>query len=165
MVVDKSEQVAAIIEPTVEGLGFELVRVTFSGGKRPTLQVMAERADGGMSVEDCADLSRELSAVLDVEDPIASDYFLEVSSPGIDRPLTRPKDFDRFSGFDVRVEMQRPIDGRRRFKGRLEGLQEDRVLVRTEEGDVASLPYEAIAKAKLVLTDDLINATGPRADH
>ncbi len=160
--MDAAEKVRALIEPVVEDMGFELVRVTFGGGQRPTLQIMAERADGSMSVEDCADLSRELSALLDVEDPIASDYVLEVSSPGIDRPLTRDKDFTRWAGHILRVETASPIEGRRRFKGRLMGLDDGTVRIRLDEGEVA-LPLADIQRAKLVLTDELIAEAGRRA--
>ena len=153
----------AIIAPTVESMGFELVRVMLTGGRRPTLQVMAERADGsGMNVDDCADISRTISAVLYVEDPIAGEYTLEVSSPGIDRPLTRLKDFRSYAGFEARVDMVAPIDGRKRFNGRLIGVDDaDRVLVETEPGVRQALPFEGMARAKLVLTDELVAASAP----
>ena len=144
-----------MIEPTVAALGFELVRVTFGGSRRPTLQVMAERPDGTMSVDDCASLSRELSALLDVEDPIAGEYMLEVSSPGIDRPLTRLKDFDRWAGFQARLELDASIDGRRRFKGTLRGVEGDSVRLDVDDATLA-LPFDRIAKAKLVMTDALL---------
>ncbi|MGF1607255.1 MAG: ribosome maturation factor RimP [Rhodothalassiaceae bacterium] len=152
-----NEQIRHLIEPTVEALGFELVRVTYGGGKRATLQIMAERPDGTMTVDDCAALSREVSALLDVEDPIPSEYLLEVSSPGIDRPLTRAKDFDRWKGFHAKLELDTPIEGQRRFTGRLDGLEGDRVVIDTQEGQVRA-PLAHIHKAKLVLTDDLIKA-------
>lgn len=160
--MDAAEKVKALIEPVVEDMGYELVRVTFGGGQRPTLQIMAERPDGTMNVEDCAELSRELSALLDVEDPIPSDYILEVSSPGIDRPLTREKDFTRWSGHLLRVETSAPVDGRRRFKGRLLGLDSGMVRIRQDEGDVA-LPLADIQKARLVMTDELIAEAGRQA--
>ena len=153
----------AIVGPTVEAMGFDLVRVMVTGGRRPTLQIMAERTDGsGMNVDDCAEISRTISAVLDVEDPIAGEYTLEVSSPGIDRPLTRLKDFRRYAGFEARVDMATLIDGRKRFSGKLLGVDDaDRVLVETEPGARQALPFEGIARAKLVLTDALVAASAP----
>ncbi|MEM1315144.1 MAG: ribosome maturation factor RimP [Pseudomonadota bacterium] len=152
-------RLAEVILPTVEGMGYELVRVRFqAGGKSMSVQVMAERAsDGGMEVEDCAELSRALSAALDVEDPIEGQYNLEVSSPGIDRPLTRLKDFDRFEGWEAKLETDEMIDGRKRFKGILSGIDEDadEVLIDIEEG-VVGLKFDWLADAKLVLTDELI---------
>ena len=153
-----SSHVSELIEPTVEALGFELVRVTFGGGRKPTLQVMAERPDGSMSVDDCAKLSRELSVLLDVEDPITGEYMLEVSSPGIDRPLTRRKDFERWLGFDAKVELQFAVDGRRRFRGVMQTLDGDTLTLDTEEGTVA-LSLGDVSKAKLVMTDALLEAT------
>lgn len=150
--------VAELVAPSLEAMGYTLVRVAFSGGRRPTLQIMAERKDEvPMTVEDCAEISRAVSAVLDVADPIGGAYNLEVSSPGIDRPLTRPEDFVRFAGFEARVELQHGIDGRKRFRGRLIGFEDGRVRIKSELGEVA-VPYADIARAKLVLTDDLIAA-------
>ena len=118
--MDVTSHILAIIDPCVEAMGYEVVRVQVSGTQRRVLQVMAERSDRkAMTVDDCADLSRAISAVLDVEDPMPGEYVLEVSSPGIDRPLTRLADFERFRGFEARVELHAPVDGRRRFKGRL----------------------------------------------
>lgn len=150
------ERLHSLIEPEVSRLGFELVRLSYGGG-RPVLQVMAERPDGSMSVDDCAALSRALSDVLDAEDPIPGEYSLEVSSPGIDRPLTRPKDYTRWSGFDAKVALAVPLAGRKRFQGRLEGLVDGVVQMVTEDGPVA-LSLADIDSAKLVLTDDLIRA-------
>lgn len=155
--MDAAEKIRAIIEPTVEALGYELVRVTFGGEHRPKLQIMAERPDGTMSIDDCADLSHEVSALLDVEDPVSGEYVLEVSSPGIDRPLTRRKDFERWSGFEARVELDATQDGRRRFKGLLLGLEGDQLQMRVDGEDIA-LPYAHVVKAKLVLTDELLAA-------
>ncbi|MEL6277747.1 MAG: ribosome maturation factor RimP [Pseudomonadota bacterium] len=154
------EKIARIIEPSAEGLGYRLVRVRLMGGRRPTLQVMAERPDGGMDVDDCAELSRTVSAVLDVEDPIDGEYVLEVSSPGIDRPLTRAEDFDRYKGFEARVETHDMIEGRKRWRGTLigssgEGPSAEIVLSHEELGEVA-LRFDALADAKLILTDALI---------
>lgn len=148
-------RLAAIVRPTIEGLGFELVRIRLMGGKRAVLQIMAERPDGGIEVDDCAKISRSVSAVLDVEDPIASEYVLEVSSPGIDRPLTRLKDFERWAGYEAKLETGEPIDGRRRFKGMLQGIQDGEVLLEIPEGTIG-LNFDMISDAKLVLTDALI---------
>lgn len=149
-------RLAEIVGPTVEGMGYELVRLRYMGGtKSATLQIMAEKPDGTMEVEDCAILSRAVSAVLDVEDPIERQYALEVSSPGIDRPLTRLKDFERFEGWECKLETSEMIDGRKRFKGELEGVEDDEVLIKIAEG-IIGLKFDWIADAKLVLTDALI---------
>ncbi len=148
-------RLAGIVAPTVEGLGFELVRLRLMGGRRAVLQIMAERPDGGIEVDDCARISRAVSAVLDVEDPISGEYTLEVSSPGIDRPLTRLKDFERWEGYEARIETEEAIDGRRRFKGELTGVQDGEVLIEIPEGTIG-LAFEMIADAKLVLTDALV---------
>ena len=125
------------------------------GGRRATLQIMAERPEGGIEIEDCAKISRAVSAVLDVEDPISDEYTLEVSSPGIDRPLTRLKDFERAAGHEARIETVEMIEGRKRFKGTLEGVENDEVLLAISEGTVG-FDLDMIADAKLVLTDALI---------
>lgn len=151
-------RLAEIVRPSVEGMGFELVRLRLMGSKRPTLQVMAERPDGTMEVEDCAELSRQLSAVLDVEDPIEGEYTLEVSSPGIDRPLTRLSDFDRWEGYVAKLETAEPIEGRRRFKGVLAGVEGTEVLIDIDEG-VIGLEFDWLSDAKLVLTDELMEAS------
>ena len=157
--MDGTERVQRIIAPTISAMGYEVVRVQLSGGRRPVLQVMAERTDGApMTVDDCADISRTVSALLDVEDPIAGAYHLEVSSPGIDRPLTRLKDFERFAGHEARIETRALIDGRRRFKGVLRGVAGEVVRMETEDGAVTELPFAGILRAKLVLTDALIAA-------
>jgi ribosome maturation factor RimP len=148
--------IARLVEPSLEAMGYRLVRVVITSGRRATLQVMAERLDGlPMTVDDCAQISRSVSPLLDVADPIAGAYTLEVSSPGIDRPLVRTEDYDRFSGFEARIELVRPVDGRKRFRGRLLGTSGDAVRLATETGETL-LPLEAVARAKLVLTDDLI---------
>jgi ribosome maturation factor RimP len=153
-------RIAAIVEPVTEELGFLLVRIKLSAMNGQTLQVMAERPDGTMSVEDCETLSRAISPVLDVEDPIAGAYHLEVSSPGIDRPLVRRSDFERWSGYKAKLEMRTLIDGRRRFKGRIVGIKDKAVTLGgavSEAGaDEASLPLDEIAEARLVLDDALI---------
>lgn len=148
-------RIADIIQPSVEGLGFSLVRVRLMSGRVSTLQIMAERPDGSMEVDDCADLSRHLSAVLDVADPIAGEYTLEVSSPGIDRPLTRLEDFERWAGWIARLETDELIDGRKRFKGQLRGVEDGEVLIDIPEGTVG-LKFEWLSDAKLVMTDELI---------
>ncbi|HEY4166033.1 MAG TPA: ribosome maturation factor RimP [Reyranella sp.] len=146
-----------IVSPTIVGMGYELVRVAMSRGGG-TLQIMIEPADGRpMDVEDCATLSRALSAVLDVDDPIPTAYTLEVSSPGIDRPLTREKDYVRWAGHVVRMETTQPIEGRRRFKGTLLGLENGTVRMKLEDGTEADVPLAQITRAKLELTDALLD--------
>jgi ribosome maturation factor RimP len=127
-------RLADIITPVIEGLGFELVRIRLMGGATRTLQIMADKPEGGIEVDDCGEISTAVSAVLDVEDPIEENYVLEVSSPGIDRPLTRLKDFEMWKGWEARVETTELIDGRRRFKGTLAGTEGDEVLIEIEEG-------------------------------
>jgi ribosome maturation factor RimP len=144
-----------IIAAAVEAAGYRLVRLRLMGGKVKTLQVMAERADGTMNVEDCAALSRALSEFIEREDPIEGDFELEVSSPGIDRPLTRLTDFARWSGHEAKLELVAPIDGRKRFRGTLLGLDGNDVTVEAQ-GLRLKVPFRAIAEAKLVLTDKLI---------
>lgn len=171
--MDHAGRIAQIVTPTLEAMGYELVRAQLSGGNRPILQIMAERADRvAMTVEDCAAISRAVSALLDVEDPVEGAYSLEVSSPGIDRPLTRLDDFDRFAGFEARIETAAPLPddsgapGRRRIQGRLQGVAEERVRLvlpaaaKGEEPVEVAVPFAQIARAKLVLTDDLIAAAG-----
>lgn len=148
-------RLAEIITPAIEGLGFELVRVRLMGGKTNTLQIMADRPEGGIVVDDCAKISTAVSAVLDVEDPITENYVLEVSSPGIDRPLTRLKDFDMWADYEARIETTELIEGRRRFKGFLRGIEGTEVLIEIEEGTIG-LQFEWLSDAKLILTDDLI---------
>ena len=148
-------RIAAIVEPILVDMGFELVRLRLMSGKTRTLQIMAERPDGGIEVEDCARISTEVSANLDVEDPIEDGYTLEVSSPGIDRPLTRLKDFETWEGYEAKLETADLIDGRRRFKGELRGVEDGEVLIEIEEG-VVGLKFDWLSDAKLVLTDDLI---------
>jgi ribosome maturation factor RimP len=152
-------RLAEIVTPVIEDLGFELVRIRLMGGKTKTLQIMAERPDGGIEVDDCAKISTAVSATLDVEDPIEDAYTLEVSSPGIDRPLTRLKDFETWAGHEARLETTELIDGRRRFKGVLQGIEGDEVLVEIEdqgEPVTIGLKFDWLSDAKLVLTDELI---------
>jgi len=155
--------VARDIEPEVKSLGFELVRVAMIGGASdPTLQVMAERPDTGqLDLADCEALSRRLSEWLDASDPIEGSYRLEVSSPGIDRPLTRLKDFVDWAGHEARITLKEPRDGRKQFSGTLEGVDADRVKLTDKVGEHHALPFSDIASAKLVLTDKLIQATAP----
>jgi len=155
---DVTEKIAELVTPSLEASGFELVRVMLTGGDQPTLQIMADRTDGTpITVEDCADISRVVSAILDVEDPIKGAYTLEVSSPGIDRPLVRKKDFERFAGFEAKLETGAPIEGRRRFRGRLIGVEGDGVRLALDSGE-AVIPLAAIDRAKLVMTDELLAA-------
>ena len=156
---EKAAAVERLIAPSLSAAGYEIVRVAFVGGPNGALQIMIERSDRrALTVDDCADVSRTVSALLDVEDSITGPYTLEVSSPGIDRPLTRPEDFARFAGFEAKLETRAPIDGRKRFRGRLLGLDGDRVRIATLEGE-SLLPLQELQRAKLVLTDELIAAT------
>ena len=153
------QRLAEIIRPVIEGLGFELVRLRLMSGKTRTLQIMADRPDGGIEVSECAAISTAVSAALDVEDPLEDAYTLEVSSPGIDRPLTRIKDFETWEGYEARVETTELIDGRRRFKGVLAGVEGDEILIEIEENGepvTIGLQFDWLSDAKLVLTDDLI---------
>jgi len=150
------EHLERLIEPTLTDMGYNLVRVIMQGKERQTLQIMAERRDeAGMTVDDCADISRAVSAILDVEDPISGAYTLEISSPGLDRPLVRPRDFERFAGYEVKVEMKMAIDGQRRFSGRLKGIENEIVSMEVD-GATVELPFVDIVKAKLLLTDELL---------
>jgi ribosome maturation factor RimP len=153
-------RLAAIVSPTLDAMGYELVRVVVLGRDRPTVQVMADRADGSqITVADCEAISHALGAVLDVEDPIPGTWSLEVSSAGIDRPLTRAKDWNRYAGHLARAETVTPIDGRRRFSGIALGADSTCARLRLEDGSEITLPLDAIRRAKLVLTDALIAAT------
>ena len=156
-----SARVAAIAEPVIEGLGYRLVRVKVSGTDGCTVQIMAERPDGGMDVDDCETISRALSPVLDVADPIDRAYRLEISSPGLDRPLVRKSDFERYAGHLARIEMEVPVDGRKRFRGFLAGTEDEMLRLRREsaaEGEEPEvlLPITDMSEAKLVLTDELV---------
>jgi ribosome maturation factor RimP len=153
-------RVAAIAEPVIAELGFRLVRVRVSGASGCTVQVMAERSDGSMTIEDCETVSRALSPALDVADPVGSAYRLEISSPGIDRPLARRSDFDRYVGHVIKIEMAVAVDGRRRFRGTLLGTEGCAARIRcddtTEQSAEVLLPIEDMAEARLVLTDALV---------
>ena len=160
-------RIAAIIEPALEGRGFRLVRVAISGREGKTVQVMAERADGTMTIEDCEAVSREISALLDVHDPVAGAYRLEVSSPGIDRPLVRASDFEDWAGHEAKIELKEPIDGRKRFRGMLEGFENGEIRIKLDLDhagrQIIGLPIGLVAEAKLVLTDELIREALRRA--
>jgi ribosome maturation factor RimP len=155
-------EIERLINPAVEQLGFRVVRVKLFARPRRTLQVMAERADGSpVVVEDCAAISRAVSLLLDAEDPIRGAYDLEVSSTGIDRPLVRPEDYVRFAGFEAMVNVDPPVGGRKRFRGRIGSMEAGEVVLALNDGGEARLPFEVIAEAKLALTDELIAAMSP----
>ena len=154
-------RIAGIIEPVLADLGFRLVRVRVTAQQGRTVQIMAERSDGTMSVEDCETVSKAISPVLDIEDPIAEAYHLEVSSPGIDRPLVRASDFEIWTGHVAKIETRMLVDGRKRFRGRIIGLSDGRALLARDdapagEPDRFEVPLDQIGDAKLVLTDELI---------
>lgn len=155
--------VARLAEPVAEELGLRLVRVIVSGRDGCTVQIMVDRADTTVTVDDCAKLSRRLSPVLDVEEPVSGKYRLEVSSPGIDRPLVRIKDFIDWAGYEAKVEMRELIDGRKRFRGVIEGIENGEIRLQLElegyEGlQVIGLPIDLVESAKLIMTDELIKA-------
>ncbi|MFC7048088.1 ribosome maturation factor RimP [Emcibacter nanhaiensis] len=156
-----TDRITKLVEPVASALGYELVRVAMMGGPYggTVLQIMAERPDGTMLVEDCEKLSRELSVILDVEDPISGEYTLEVSSPGVDRPLTRKKDFATWAGHVAKFELSEAVDGRRRFKGMLLGIEDDVIRVDVE-GETLEFDFGNVHKAKLVLTDELLKKAG-----
>jgi ribosome maturation factor RimP len=161
-------RVAAIAEPVLEGVGFRIVRVRISGMSGMTVQIMAERPDGAMSIEDCETASRALSPVLDVEDVIDRAYRLEISSPGIDRPLVRRSDFERFAGHVVKVEMAVAREGRRRFRGVLLGVESETAKIRRDDANEGEdtevvLPIADMAEARLVLTDALVTESLKRS--
>jgi ribosome maturation factor RimP len=154
------QKIERLIEPVAQGLGYELVRVLMvgAGSHRPTLQIMAERPDGTMGVEDCEVLSKAISALLDVENAVDGAYDLELSSPGIDRPLTRLKDFDAYKNYEIKVELDTPVGNQKKFKGMLKGLDGNNVMLETDDKIVHALPFRAIERAKIVLTDELVRA-------
>lgn len=161
-------EIAALAEPVLEDMGFRLVRVVMSRRDGGTIQIMADRPGGSINVDDCADISRRLSPLLDAHDPIEGRYFLEVSSPGIDRILVRPSDFEDWAGYEVKVELKELIDGRRRFRGILEGYADGEMrlevkLDETSEPQIIGIPVGLIDDAKLVLTDELIRASLAKA--
>ncbi|MEA4837713.1 MAG: ribosome maturation factor RimP [Rhodospirillaceae bacterium] len=156
--MDVENRVSALIVPPLDAMGYDLVRVAFQGRLRHTLQIMAERRDGqAMTVDDCAEISRAVSALLDVEDPISGAYDLEVSSPGIDRPLTRPQDYERFAGLEAKIETVHPLEGQKRFRGRIFSQDEGQtVRLVLESGEDIRIPFAEIRQAKLILNDELI---------
>jgi ribosome maturation factor RimP len=159
--------IAALAEPVLEGLGFRLVRVRIMGGQDTIVEIMAERPDGSMTVEDCKSVSVNLSPLLDVHEPLPGSYRLQISSPGIDRPLVRPSDFEHWAGHETKIELKEPIGGRKRFRGTLDGYEDEEVRVAVDLGkdgqQVLGFPIGLIADARLVLTDDLIRESLRRA--
>ena len=159
--------IASLVEPVLTDLGFRLVRVQLTGSDSQTLQIMAERPDGTMSVGDCETVSRQVSPVLDAYDPLSSAYRLEISSPGIDRPLVRPSDFEDWAGFDAKIELKQPVNGRKRFRGVLDGFENGEIRIECDLDQVGKqvlgFPMALIGEAKLVLSDDLIRETLRRA--
>ena len=145
----KTGKIDDLLRPTAEALGFDLVQIKFSGGGRAILQILAERHGGGMNVDDCARLNRELSVILDVEDPVDGGYSLEVSSPGLDRPLVKIEDYDRFKGKEAKIELCEPVAGRRRWIGHLMGINNGNVQINAS-GEEVLIPFEEITKAKLI---------------
>lgn len=162
-------EIADLVEPALEDLGFRLVRVLVSGRDGKTVQIMAERPDGTMSIDNCEAISRQVSPLLDVHDPIAGSYRLEVSSPGIDRPLVRASDFEDWSGHDAKVELREAVDGRKRFHGRLEGFEAGEVRMQVDLDQVGpthiGFPVGLVSQARLVLTDELIREALARAKN
>jgi ribosome maturation factor RimP len=160
-------EIAALAEPVLDDLGFRLVRVVLSGRNGATVQIMAERPEGTITVAECAEISRRLSPVLDVHDPIQGQYTLEVSSPGIDRPLVRPSDFETWAGYEAKIELKEPLAGRKRFRGVLEGIEGGEVRIEVDLDQlgrqVVGLPLGLIGEARLVLTDELVREALRRA--
>ena len=158
--MNQDKAIEGFIAPTLKGRGYALVRVRLSGAKRKTLQVMAERLDGGaMTVDDCADISRALSALLDVEDPITDSYVLEVGSAGLDRHLTDKRDFSRFKGFEAKLECKRPDEnGQRKFRGFIENTDDNGITIKTQERGSLQLQWQNLSMARLVASDDLLKA-------
>jgi ribosome maturation factor RimP len=154
--MQKQNPVYDLVAPIIESMGFDVVRVLLMGGQRQTLQIMIERKDGkNLVVDDCAAVSRAISDLLDEKDPIDGEYSLEVSSPGIDRPLTKPEHFARFVGYETKIETDESVEGRKRFKGRIVALDDGKVIRFDMDGKEYKIPFDAVAKAKLVLNDEL----------
>ncbi len=163
--MQKKHHLQDMLEPTINNLGFDLVRILTIGNVNPTLQIMIERKDRqNMVVDDCATVSRAISAVLDEKDPISGKYTLEVSSPGLDRPLVNLENFIRFAGFEAKVETDIEIEKRKRFKGRIIRVENDNIILLMDDKEW-SIPFSAVAKAKLLLTDELIAAAQAEADE
>lgn len=160
-----ASKVDKLIRPVIEDMGFDVVLVTLLGSARPCLQIMTERNDGSpVNVDDCARISRAVSATLDVDDPIPGAYTLEVSSPGIDRPLVRRADFERHVGFEAKLQTHVAVDGRKRFRGRIAALGEDTIELQTDSGAV-SIPFDQVASAKLVITDELLGSARDKREQ
>jgi ribosome maturation factor RimP len=159
------ERIETLIKPVLAAMGYTLVRVQVSDAPNAVLQVMAERDDEkGMTVDDCTRISREISTILDVEDPIKLAYALEVSSPGIDRPLVTLADFERFAGFEVRIDLKDNVDGQRRFRGKLESVSGEVIQLQTKDKNL-QLPFPGIRRAKLILTDELLAAAAANTEE
>ena len=166
--IGAAAEIATLTEPVLESLGFRLVLVRVMGGQGPIVEIMAERPDGTMSIEDCKTVSMNVSALLDVHDPLpGKSYRLQVSSPGIDRPLVRPSDFDQWAGYEAKIELKEMIDGRRRFRGILEGIEDGEVRIEVELGEagrnVLGIGLHMVAEARLVLTEELVRESLRRA--
>ena len=156
--MQKKHPIYDLVAPTIENMGFEIVRIMMTGVQKPTLQIMIERQDRkNLVVDDCAAVSRAISEILDEKDPIDSEYSLEVSSPGIDRPLTTPEHFARFAGYEAKIETDVSVDGRKRFKGKIIALDADNTILINMEDNEYKIPFDTVSKAKLVLTDELWN--------
>ncbi|HEX2842220.1 ribosome maturation factor RimP [Hyphomicrobium sp.] len=162
-----ASELAALVEPVLDSLGFRLVRIEVSGRDGKTVQIMAERPDGSITIDDCEMISKAISPIFDVQDIVSDSYRLEISSPGIDRPLVRPSDFVDWAGSEAKIELRAPIEGRKRFRGHLEGFEDGEVLIEADLGEegrkVIGLAVELIASARLVLTDELIREALSRA--
>jgi ribosome maturation factor RimP len=159
--------VAALVGPVLDDMGFRLVRISVSGRDAQTLQIMAERPDGTITIDECEQISRQVSAILDVHDVISAAYRLEISSPGIDRPLVRMQDFEDWAGYEAKIELSQPVDGRKRFRGKLEGFEGDEVRIECDLDQIGrtvlGFPAALISEARLVLTDDLVREALRRA--
>lgn len=164
--MQKKHPVYDLLAPIIEKMGFDVVRIMTIGQQRPTLQIMIERKSReNLTVDDCAEVSRAVSAVLDEKDPIDGEYSLEVSSPGLDRPLTTPEHFARFAGYEAKVETDEPVDGRKRFKGRIVAMHDDGTIDFEMDGKEYKIPFAAVTKAKLILTDALLSEQAEIADE
>jgi ribosome maturation factor RimP len=162
-------RIADLVEPTIADLGYELVRLRLTGEQGGTLQLMAERPDGTMKVEGCEEVSRSVSAILDVEDPIKNQFILEVSSPGIGRPLTRKKDFEIWAGFEAKLELSEALAGRKRFRGNLQGVEGGEILLMLpieghDEPQTIGLPFSLVSEARLIMTDELVDESARRSN-
>ena len=156
--MQKKHPIYDLVAPKIEEMGFDVVRIMTTGSERPTVQIMIERVDGkNLVVDDCAAVSRAISVILDEKDPIDGEYSLEVSSPGVDRPLTKIEHFRRFVGYEAKVETDQSVDGRKRFKGVVVAVSDDDIISIKADDKEYKIPFDAVAKAKLVLTDELWN--------